>query len=358
MGIFNQRKIKPATTPVTEQDLEEIKRINTIASGKLPFLEEATMSFEEYVDYQYDGKGDVSGRKTKFLFLLITTIKLYYINKFKIDNLPDTIDKTIMLSFLFVYGSVSIFKLGDEYLTLPYTVSKFDIYGRPTVIRPISPYNKGVQFREYTVDKDCVILRDNADGISSKTNSYGILYKIWVLLEDVAMQYNEIANDAILSRIKLAIGEDVDDATVENIQRAFLSGSFVIRFDLDSVNINQFLQGKGSKPNGTPISADSRQRDLTETFTFFMNQIKLHLLEKTDPNPQKKERKNVQETVKEDTFVDIANNSKLEIMKKALDKMNELWSTDITIQIHNEIETDLEQDSPVPEEEPVGDDNE
>lgn len=337
MAIFKKKIL--TEDPVTEKDLPEIKHLNTRTSGGqvYGFINEATPTYEQYQDYYFNNSDEKwSGRKAKYLFLLISTLRLYYFNKYKIDNLPKGIDKFKLLNFIFTNGSVVVFKMGGEYYTLPFTTDKYDLYGEPKVITPFTPFNRNVKLKQMVVNKECVILRDSIDGVSTNIKTFGILYKMWQLLEDTANQYNEIANDAILSRLKIAVGDDVDDETIKNIEQAFMSGKFVIKFDFESIDLNQFLAGKGTNPQGQAMTSMSRQKDLTETFTFLINQIKLHMLEKTDPNPQKKERKNVQETIKEDTFIDKADISKMEILEQGILKINELFNENITIERNEE----------------------
>ena len=106
----------------------------------------------------------------KFYKLYKESIELYWkerlteivINIFKWDNLPKEINVNAMIKTIMLGGYAIFFKDSaiDKYFCLHGAISGLDVYGYPSVARPIS-LNNAYLFGDYSVGEDCVIIYAN-----------------------------------------------------------------------------------------------------------------------------------------------------------------------------------------------------
>lgn len=84
------------------------------------------------------------------------------LNIFKWDNLPEEINEQAMMKSIMLDGYAIFFK--DKQLELYYalngSITGVDVYGYPSVARPISK-NAKITFGEYEIGKDCVVIYAN-----------------------------------------------------------------------------------------------------------------------------------------------------------------------------------------------------
>lgn len=92
------------------------------------------------------------------------------LNIFKWDNLPKEINQQAMQKAIMLDGYCIFFK--DKQLELYYAltgaISGVDVYGYPSIARPISK-NSSITFDDYEIDKDCVVIYANKTRTSAQT---------------------------------------------------------------------------------------------------------------------------------------------------------------------------------------------
>ena len=92
------------------------------------------------------------------------------LNIFKWDNLPKEINQQAMQKAIMLDGYCIFFK--DKQLGLYYAltgaISGVDVYGYPSIARPISK-NSSITFDDYEIDKDCVVIYANKTRTSAQT---------------------------------------------------------------------------------------------------------------------------------------------------------------------------------------------
>ena len=92
------------------------------------------------------------------------------LNIFKWDNLPKEINQQAMQKAIMLDGYCIFFK--DKQLGLYYAltgaISGVDVYGYPSVAKPISK-NSSITFGDYEIDKDCVVIYANKTRTSAQT---------------------------------------------------------------------------------------------------------------------------------------------------------------------------------------------
>lgn len=92
------------------------------------------------------------------------------LNIFKWDNLPKEINQQAMQKAIMLDGYCIFFK--DKQLELYYAltgaISGVDVYGYPSIARPISK-NSSIMFDDYEIDKDCVVIYANKTRTSAQT---------------------------------------------------------------------------------------------------------------------------------------------------------------------------------------------
>lgn len=84
------------------------------------------------------------------------------LNIFKWDNLPKEINQQAMQKAIMLDGFCIFFrdKQLEQYYALTGSISGVDVYGYPSVARPISK-NSSITFGDYDIDKDCVVIYAN-----------------------------------------------------------------------------------------------------------------------------------------------------------------------------------------------------
>lgn len=96
------------------------------------------------------------------------------LNIFKWDNLPKEINQQAMQKSIMLDGYCIFFKDKqlDLYYALTGAISGVDVYGYPSVAKPISK-NSSITFGDYEIDKDCVVIFAN----KTRTSAQSLIYE-------------------------------------------------------------------------------------------------------------------------------------------------------------------------------------
>lgn len=91
------------------------------------------------------------------------------LNIFKWDNLPDEINQQAMIKTIMLNGYAIFFKDRqlDMYYCLDGAITGVDVYGYPSVAKPISK-NSSITFDDYAINKDCVVIYANKTRTSAR----------------------------------------------------------------------------------------------------------------------------------------------------------------------------------------------
>lgn len=92
------------------------------------------------------------------------------LNILKWDNLPTEINQQAMQKSIMLDGYCIFFKDKqlDLYYALTGAISGVDVYGYPSIARPISK-NSSITFDDYEIDKDCVVIYANKTRTSAQS---------------------------------------------------------------------------------------------------------------------------------------------------------------------------------------------
>lgn len=111
------------------------------------------------------------------------------LNIFKWDNLPKEININAMMKTIMLNGYAVFFKdiQLEQYYCLDGALTGVDVYGYPSVARPISK-NNAIRFGDYTIGQDCVVIYANKTRTSAQP-----------LINEYAMRLTEIDIAIILN---------------------------------------------------------------------------------------------------------------------------------------------------------------
>ena len=162
------------------------------------------------------------------------------LNIFKWDNLPEEINQLAMQKSIMLDGFAIFFKDKglDRYYALPGAISGVDVYGYPSVARPISK-NASITFDSYDIDKDCVVIYANKTRTSA--NMQIVEFANRLVDVDMAIQLN---TKAMKHPILFKTSEQKKE-TFESLLRQYEDNWYIISADkqldiensLDTVNL-------------------------------------------------------------------------------------------------------------------------
>lgn len=243
---------------------------------------------------------------------------------FVYENLPETIPQDELEHLLQVGGNCFVTKVGEDLYALAGNPGgEPDAYNRPTKYIVANPALKLT--KEYTIGEDGVLMKNDY----SMTGLLPLLGKYAVLLTDSTISLNTVA---VLSRITLLLSAS-DDKTK---QSADLFIKKILDGDFSVIGENAFLKGVNLQ---TPPSGNSLQlTQLIELVQYY----KANLLNELGLNANynmKRERLNQGEVgMNVDALLPFVDNMLTE-RKKAVDAINEMYGTEITVELSSSWKT-------------------
>ena len=280
--------------------------------------------------YDFEGKPDKS--------LLLSSYIRYYLARlqsmFKYDGLPDSIPAKWLENYLLVNGSCVFIKNGDDLIVTRAGIGGLpDVYFIPTECIVSNPYVKEGVNRTYTRDVDCVLMVNDtyAQGLLPLLKKYCSM----MVENDITMNIAGIMSRASL--ILSAIDDNTKDSATLFIKRLIEgnlsiigeTGMMLANQDKD-LSINQITAANGTLTN------------LIEYHQYLKASLFNELGLNSNYN-MKRESINSNESQLNDDMLHPLIDTMLECRKEALEKVNSIFGTNITVEFNsaweiNEIE--------------------
>lgn len=280
--------------------------------------------------YDFEGKPDKS--------LLLSSYIRYYLARlqsmFKYDGLPDSIPAKWLENYLLVNGSCVFIKNGDDLIVTRAGIGGLpDVYFIPTECIVSNPYVKEGVNRTYTRDVDCVLMVNDtyAQGLLPLLKKYCSM----MVENDITMNIAGIMSRA--SMILSAIDDNTKDSATLFIKRLIEgnisiigeTGMMLANQDKD-LSINQITAANGTLTN------------LIEYHQYLKASLFNELGLNSNYN-MKRESINSNESQLNDDMLHPLIDTMLECRKEALEKVNAMFGTNITVEFNsaweiNEIE--------------------
>lgn len=274
--------------------------------------------------------------KDKAINLFISNMLAKTQSMFRYDGLPETLPQSELERMLQTNGKTFITKVdGELYALYGSSSGEMDAYNRPTtyvVSNPALKLNK-----TYNIKEDGILMLNdtNGNGLLDIIGSYAVLYV------DGVISLNSVS---ILSRIPMLISAS-DDRTKEsadNFIEKILDGDFSI------IGENAFF--KGITTHSTQSNSASQITQLIELIQYYKASMYNELGLNANYN-MKRERLNMGEvSMNIDILLPYVDNMLVE-RKKAVELINEMFDTEIEVELassweisHDVIEHQIEGD--------------
>ena len=239
------------------------------------------------------------------------------VQMFHYENLPDTLPFTELEKFLQLTGQSIIGECdGSIYCFEGGGLSGNDAYGNPTTATVNNPY---LNFnKEYEIDVDCVVMKNDTSsiGLSWLFSKYGTM----ILENDITMilaSYNK--------RVQTIISGD-DTVSVVSANK-FLEG--VVNGELGVNETGKFFEGITT--NSATSQGTTNYTELIE-FTQYLKASLFNELGIDMPFNMKRERLNTSEVEQNSSSLYTLVNDMLFNRKSALEKINKMFGTNITVE--------------------------
>lgn len=174
--------------------------------------------------------------------------------------------------------------------------------------------------------------RNNYQGI-------GDLWLLYDVMRFIAMEYNELKINSLLTRERLAIAGAGPEGQkmINNIIRALFDGAPVINFD-NVLVIERILKG-GTDKNGK-ISFENRIEKLIMSYKHANSILARDAYIPYNDSNNKKERVNMAETNMENIYVGSMLDSRLKFRQDMCTEIKEVFNVEITVSINKEVKGD------------------
>lgn len=271
-------------------------------------------------------------------YMLLRTI-----NMFTYSGLPDTIPSEILETYLQINGLACVFEHnGELYATFGGWGGEPNEYYIPTQFIVANPYLN--VFETFTDGESCVVMKN--DSLYKGLNDMFRRYATQLATNDISINLASIN-----SRI-VALIDAPDDRTRESAEQYLQK---VARGDLGVVASNAFLDGVRTQPYGG--TSDSLIKTLIELHQYikasWFNEIGLE----ANYNMKREALSEAEGAMNDDVLVPLVDDM-LRCRQEAVKKINELFGTNITVELasawkDNEEEREVALESMVePEQEP------
>ena len=280
--------------------------------------------------YDFNGKPDKG--------MLLSSYIRYYLARlqsmFKYDGLPDTIPAKWLENYLLVNGSCVFIKNGDDLIVTRAGIGgEPDVYYIPTQCIVANPYVKEGVDRTYTRDVDCVLMVNDtyAQGLLPLLKKYCSM----MVENDITMNIADIMSRATM------ILSAIDDNTKDS---AKLFIKHVIEGQIDVIGETQMLianQDRDLTINQL-TAANGTLTNLIEYHQYLKASLYNELGLNSNYN-MKRESINSNESQLNDDMLHPLIDTMLACRREALEKVNEMFGTNITVDFNsawemNEIE--------------------
>lgn len=280
--------------------------------------------------YDFDGKPDKS--------MLLASYIRYYLARlqsmFKYEGLPDSIPQKWLENYLLVNGCCVFIKNGDDLIVTHAGIGgEPDVYYIPTKCIVSNPYVKEGVDRTYTRDVDCVLMVNDtyAQGLLPLLKKYCSM----MVENDITMNIADITSRAsiILSAI-----DDNTKGSAELFIKRLIEGNLSI--------IGETTQMLGNQDRDLTVNQLTSSNGTLTNLIEYHQYLKASLFNELGLNSNynmKRESINSNESQLNDDMLHPLIDTMLECRKEALEKVNSMFGTNITVEFNsawemNEIE--------------------
>ncbi len=265
--------------------------------------------------------------ESSYLFYYDRMIELS-IAMFEWKNLPETCDESFLERTLFINGTACFF---DDnvigLLSLPYSQNGgFDVYGYPTAIRAYSNYNN---YQAFLKNGEYVICYNNMLKTNQDEGARYYARRLWLLDRIIDINANAQKTPILLK------GSEKDRLTLQNLYMQYTGNAPVIyagkNLDLDGMTVLN---------TQAPFLADK----LYELKSNIWNEA-LTYLGITNVNINKKERLITDEVERGQGGTIAARYSRLIARRKAAEKINKMFGTNITVDFREDTTPETDNDN-------------
>lgn len=238
------------------------------------------------------------------------------VQMFHYENLPDTLPFTELEKLLQLNGQAIIGEYEGSLYCFDGGFSGNDAYGNPTIATVNNPY---LQFnKEYTIDEDCVVMQNdtNSLGLRWLFSKYGTM----LLENDTTMilaSYNKRVQTIISSN------DDVGVASAKKYLDDIVNG------ELGVIETGKFFDG--IKTNSSSSQGTTNYTELIE-YTQYLKASLFNELGIDMPFNMKRERLNTSEVEQNSSSLYTLINDMLFNRKNAVEKINDMFGTEITVE--------------------------
>lgn len=238
------------------------------------------------------------------------------VQMFHYENLPDTLPFNELEKLLQLKGQAIIGEYQGSIYCFEGGLSGNDVYGNPTIAMVNNPH---IQFnKEYNIDVDCVVMNNDTSsmGLGWLFSKYGTM----LLENDITMilaSYNK--------RVQTIISGD-DTVSVASAKK-YLDD--VVNGELGVIETGKFFEGITT--NSATSQGTTNYTELIE-FTQYLKASLFNELGIDMPFNMKRERLNTSEVEQNSSSLYTLVNDMLFNRKSALEKINEMFGTNITVE--------------------------
>jgi hypothetical protein len=280
--------------------------------------------------HDFEGKPDKSELLSSYIRYYLARLQ----SMFKYEGLPDSIPQKWLENYLLVNGSCVFIKNGDDLIVTRAGIGgEPDVYYIPTKCIVSNPYVKEGVDRTYTRDVDCVLMVNDtyAQGLLPLLKKYCSM----MVENDITMNIADITSRA--SIILSAIDDNTKDSATLFIKR-LIEGNLSI--------IGETTQMLGNQDRDLTVNQLTASNGTLTNLIEYHQYLKASLFNELGLNSNynmKRESINSNESQLNDDMLHPLIDTMLECRKEALEKVNSMFGTNITVEFNsawemNEIE--------------------
>ncbi len=253
-------------------------------------------------------------------------IKRIFNSLFEWKNLPTGLKSKYFENFLFTYGTVVFYKVGEEFIVLPTTIEKFNKYYEWVVGKAFSPAvgeNKETGNKRISIDGRAgtlkgVFIYNNSDKLPTLFGSQAVLWSLDAVWKAIRVDAINAKNSRLLPVSSNAKGRKA----LNFINQAQLSTSAIIPINEDMISKVSGLQS---------IESPSKQQDLWSSYRNLLQELMTNLGLPADTRADKKERVLTEEINVGMFQATHLLREQLEMRENAVKSINEAFGTNIEV---------------------------
>lgn len=253
-------------------------------------------------------------------------------------GLPDSVDVDFINSYLNNTGYITWCKADDGTIrTLQGAISGIDVYNRPTTFESANPVSKYSGLKR-TIGEDCVVMFNTLNDRKAE-NNVRLFTKYAALLDELDKSINSAIYNSRVSAI-FSVESDTEAQQVRAMCDDVAKGKPFILTNNNAVR-NSLMGISGQMVETLPVKSnyvlDLLLRDRYTILCNFLTEIGIN-----NTPFEKKERQIVNEVDSNNELLKITGFEFLEARKKALEKVNEMFGLNISVDFNRELQEAVE----------------